>query len=57
MRLPEDVALEVAHKLRYMICVNKIKHVMPLHVEVACKIVNANLMADSIALIRRVSNV
>lgn len=48
MRLPIDVAQEVACKLQDMIRLNGIKKIHQLHVDVAYKIVQANLLADTI---------
>lgn len=52
MRLPEDVAIEVANKIQDMVRLNRIVRVQPLHIEMAHKIVNTNLFADSIMWLR-----
>ncbi len=48
MKLPEDVAIEVAVKLQDMIRINGIKKLEPLHIDVACKIVHNQLLFSSI---------
>jgi len=48
MRLPEDVALEVASTLIKMARINGIKKFQELHVDAACKIVNCHLIYSTI---------
>lgn len=48
MRLPEDVALEVASKLKDMARINGIRKVAPLHIDAAHKMVQATLLYDTI---------
>lgn len=48
MRLPEDVAVEVASTLVTMARINGIKKFQPLHIEVAHKLVEKKLLEDTI---------
>ncbi len=56
MKLPEDVAYEVSTKLQDMIRINGIKKLQQLHIDIAQKIVDCNLLADTIKWMRIVSN-
>lgn len=52
MRLPEDVALEVASTLVTMARINGIKKFHPFHIESACKHVETKLLKDTIQWFR-----
>ena len=52
IRLPEDVALEVAVKLQDMARINGITRFHPYHIEAAHKIVHCHLLYDSIQWLR-----
>jgi hypothetical protein len=48
MRLPEDVAIEVASKLKEMARINGIQRFQKLHVDTAHKIVQCHLLFDTL---------
>ncbi len=48
MKLPEDVALEVASTLVKMARINGIKQFKEVHIDAACKIVRCHMLADTI---------